>query len=57
MEENLNIVVSDGDFEACLGRKPKDESEFEDFVHLCRKGLESQIDWDIIYQCAKDEME
>lgn len=57
MEKNFDIGVSDGDFEHCLGRKPKDEDEFLDFVHRCQKGIESQIDWDIIYECVREDWE
>jgi len=55
-DEDFGIGVCDLDFEECLGRKPKDEDEFMKFAHLCRKGLEGQIDWGILYQCVQEEM-
>jgi len=57
MEEEFGIGVCDSDFESCFGRKPKDEDEFYDFAHNCRKAVESQIDWDIVFSVVKEEME
>jgi len=55
-EEDFNISVCEGDFEQAMGRPPKDQEEFDEFAHLCKKGLEAQIDWDIIYRSAKENM-
>lgn len=55
LEIDFGIGVCDLDFETCFGRKPKDENEFLNFARLCQKGLEAQ-DWDIIYQCVREEM-
>lgn len=44
------------DFEHTFGRLPKNEEEFEEFGRLCSKGVHAQIDWDIIFECAKEEM-
>jgi hypothetical protein len=55
MEKNFDIGVCDYDFEHCIGRKPKNEDEFLDFVHDCKKAIEGQIDWDIIFEVVKED--
>ena len=45
------------DFKFVFKRKPKNNEEFEEFGRLCSKGVHAQIDWDIILNCAKDEIE
>ena len=47
------LTISDGDFEQCFGRKPK-ESEWDNFVHYVKNGVDAQIDWDIIFECTRD---
>lgn len=44
------------DFEYTFKRMPKNKEEFEEFGHLCNKGVHAQIDWEIIFQCAKEAM-
>ena len=58
MEEyKIEIFISGGDFEQVFGRKPKDENEFQEFCSYCEKGLmNGHIDWDIVFNCAKDAM-
>ena len=48
--------IGEGDFEQAFGRKPKDDGELDDFAHYCYKGMEAQLDWDIIYKCAREAM-
>jgi hypothetical protein len=53
----INIVLSDDDFEQSMGRRPKDQQEFDKWAMLAEKGLlNGHIDWDIIYECTKDAM-
>jgi len=51
------IELAEGDFESSMGRKPKDQDEFDDWARLAEKGLlNGHIDWDILYECACDAM-
>jgi hypothetical protein len=51
------IELSEGDFEQSMGRKPRDQDEFDDWAQLAEKGLmNGHIDWDILYKCACDVM-
>ena len=53
----ITIALCKGDFERSMGRKPKDQEEFNDWAALAEKGLlNGHIDWDIIYECTKDAM-
>ena len=45
------------DFEHTFKRKPKDKDEFDKFCHYCKNGIAEQIDWDILFNCAKEAME
>jgi len=47
--------VSEKMFEHYVGRKPVNIVELQKFADLTYKGMESQLDWDIIYKCAADE--
>lgn len=53
---DFKMGISQEDFKQIMGREPEDVNEFLDFAYLCEKGVESQLDWDIIYKCAKEEM-
>ena len=55
-EHEIRFEISVGDFEHTFNRKPKDEDEFKQFAELCEKGLNAQIDWSMINECAKGEM-
>ncbi len=51
------IELSEAEFELSMGRKPKDQDEFDDWAHLAEKGLlNGHIDWDILYECTCDAM-
>jgi len=56
-EYKIAFSVIEEDFERVFKRKPINEDEFWEFGRMCRKGMENQIDWDIIFDCVKDEME
>ena len=48
---------TDGEeFERFVGRKPKDKEELSDFAELIKKGIDAQLDWSILCECAGDEM-
>ena len=56
-DHRVVIDVSEGDFEGSMGRKPRDQEEFDDWAYLVKKGLlNGHIDWDIVYECACDAM-
>jgi len=53
----ITLTLCDGDFEMSMGRMPRDDEEFEEWAHLLEKGLlNGHIDWDILYECAKEAM-
>lgn len=57
-EQTITFTLSEGDFEASMGRKPKNQAEFDDWAHLFEKGLcNGHIDWDIMYECTRDAMD
>ena len=53
-EENIQIPITSDCFEAYVGRPPKNEEEFLDFVRLVEKGLDGQVDYDILYKCTAE---
>jgi hypothetical protein len=53
----IEIELCEGDFERSMGRKPRDQEEFEEWARLAQKGLlNGHIDWDILYECTRDAM-
>ncbi len=44
------------EFKHYCNRAPKDQSEFEEWARLVWKWLEQQINWDVIYNCASEEI-
>ena len=57
-EHTITFILTVDDFEMSMGRKPRDKDEFEEWARLCEKGLcNGHIDWDIIYECAREAME
>jgi transposase len=52
---NCKFGTSKEEFEHYVGRKPK-KGEMDDWVHYLEKGVEAQLDWDIINTCAADEI-
>ncbi len=56
-DHRIVIELSEGDFESSMGRKARDQEEFDDWAYLVEKGLlNGHIDWDIVYECACDAM-
>ena len=54
-DHQIIISLSAGVFELSIGRKPRDEDEFEKWALLLEKGLlNGHIDWDILYGCTRD---
>ena len=53
----IRLTLCAGDFEQSMGRKPKNQEEFDEWARLAEKGLlNGHIDWDILYECACDAM-
>ena len=53
----IEFELCEGDFEQAFGRKPTNESEFVEFCKYSEKGLRNgHIDWEILFGCARDEM-
>ena len=56
-EHTIAITLREEDFEQSMGRKPRDQEEFNRWATLAEKGLlNGHIDWNIIYECTKDAM-
>ncbi|GAF71180.1 unnamed protein product [marine sediment metagenome] len=56
-EHTIAFTLSEGDFEMSMGRKPRNQREFDDWAGLLEKGLcNGHIDWDILYECTRDAM-
>ena len=56
-EHIITLTLWEGDFEMSMGRTPHDDAEFEEWAHLCEKGLlNGHIDWDILYGCTREAM-
>ncbi len=51
------IELCEEEFELSMGRKPRDQDEFDDRARLAERGLmNGHIDWDILYECTCDAM-
>lgn len=50
----FEIGVTKGDFKNVFGREPTDD-EFMDFAHDCKKAVEGQIDWDIVFNVVRED--
>ncbi len=59
MKKNWDIPCDFGtdvqEFEHYIGRKPKNNEEMEVWVRRLKQGMDAQLDWDIICDCASDE--
>jgi len=54
----IQVVISEEDFELGVGRRPRHQKEFLSFCCYCEKGLlNGHIDWDILFDCAREELE
>lgn len=56
-DDKVEYLICVEEFENVFGRKPKDKDEWDNFCHYVKKGLESHIDWGIVYECAKEAIE
>jgi len=54
---NIHYEITASDFEHAFGRQPESKEEFDKFCEASDRGLEAQIDWAIIFQCAKEHMD
>jgi hypothetical protein len=51
------IDLCEEEFELSMGRKPRDQDEFDDWARPAERGLmNGHIDWDILYECTCDAM-
>ena len=48
--------IDESDFVTAVGRPPKNNDELEKFCHAIDNGIDAQLDWDILYECAKNEV-
>lgn len=56
-DKHIVLTLCAGDFERSMGRKPRDQAEFDEWARLAEKGLlNGHIDWDILYECTCDAM-
>lgn len=56
-DHRITIILTEGDFEQSMKRKPKSQAEFDKWASLAEKGLlNGHIDWGIIYECTQDAM-
>ena len=56
-EYQMTLVFCPDEFEMSMGRKPKNQEEFDEWAQLAEKGLlNGHIDWDILYECTCDAM-
>jgi hypothetical protein len=57
-DHRIVIRLCEGDFEISMGRRPRDQREFDEWARLTQKGLlNGHIDWGIIYRCTREAME
>lgn len=56
-ERDVVITFCPEEFEMSMGRKPRNQEEFDEWARLAEKGLlNGHIDWDILYECTADAM-
>lgn len=48
--------ISKEDFQHALKRKPKNQQELDNFTHYIDNGIEAQLDWNTLYECASEEI-
>lgn len=56
METKIEYILTEDDFEFAFNRKPKTKEEFTAFCYLCKKGLDAQIEWDVVVKEAREAM-
>jgi len=54
----ITIILTHEDFRQSMGRRAKDQEEFDEWARMAEKGLlNGHIDWDIIYDCTRDAVQ
>ena len=53
-EIKTNYGTDEDEFARYVGRKPKDQAELDEYARLCKKGMEAQLDWNMINECAAE---
>ncbi len=48
------ITLNEEGFVASVGRKPENQKEFDDWCSHIETGIEAQLDWDTLGECAAD---
>lgn len=43
------------EFKHYVGREPESKEELESWAYSLKKGMDAQLDWDIICSCASEE--
>jgi hypothetical protein len=54
-EEKI-LTITKADFEFCFNRTLKNQEEWDDFIHYIKNGVDAQLEWNIIYIHAKNNM-
>ena len=52
----IEFNIGKDEFIQIIGRKPKNKDELDKFCHSIKKGMDAQLDWDIIYSNAKENL-
>lgn len=56
-DHQIILTLCPEEFEFRMGRKPKNQQEFDEWAHLAEKGLlNGHIDWDMVFECACEAM-
>ena len=56
-EHQIRFTLSEDDFESSMGRTPSSQDEFDEWARGLERELGGRlIDWDIVYECARDAM-
>ena len=50
----IEFIIDKDDFYQVFGREPDSEDEFRKFCELSKTGLNAQIDWNVVFNCAKE---
>jgi len=53
-ESEIKFEIDEHDFAAAHGRYPNGRDEFDEFVAEVRKGMDAQLDFDMIFNCIKE---
>jgi hypothetical protein len=48
------ITLNEDGFVASVGRKPKNQKEFDDWCGYIENGIEAQLDWGVLGDCAAE---